>query len=421
MARLTRSRTIQKLSALRRLTLTGLPQYDVVIYDSFSRRHLYPLLDMTRTVVFETDSPRINFWALLGSLRFGRPSSLNYLLSFLKRTCPRVVITTSDNSLNLYLIKKHFPGICVIAIQNGRRNTFGPRPNSSFQTLLASSHVRPTVDYYFTFGSTEQVQFTPLVDATFIAHGSLKNNYLAYVAPDKPDRNFTLSYISSFPNLSSGNPPSIDSDLPTHFFGDSPISYRNYFLAEYLVASFLQKYCDKRNITFQVIAKQSSGSNIETEFFRRSCNNPVLVVHPCSPEGASYQELVRSDFVVSIDSTLAYEMLGRGKRTAFLTIRASSIGLPNLQCPNFGYPEVADISGPFWTNVNDESEFTRVLDFTIDSSSDQWSQAVSRYVPTVMSFDPDNSRLFAILEELGVSHGKGIAEVRRRARDTYGV
>jgi surface carbohydrate biosynthesis protein len=104
-------------------------------------------------------------------------------------------------------------------------------------------------------------------------------------------------------------------------------------------------------------------------------------------------------------------MLGRGKRTAFLTIRASSIGLP----------KIAEISGPFWTNVNDESEFTRVLDFTIDSSSDQWSQAVSRYVPTVMSFDPDNSRLFAILEELGVSHGKGIAEVRRRARDTYGV
>lgn len=421
MARLTRSRTIQKLSALRRLTLSGLPQYDVVIYDSFSQRHLYPLLDMTRTVVFETDSPRINFWALLGSLRFGRPSSLNYLLSFLKRTRPKVVITTSDNSLNLYLIKKHFPAICVIAIQNGRRNTFGPKPNSSFQTLLASSHIKPSVDYYFTFGSTERLQFAPLIDTTFVAHGNLKNNYLAHVESIASGHPKTLSYISSFPNLSSGEPSDINSDLPTHFFGDSPISFRTYFSPEGTIARFLRIYCQNRGLKFQVIGKREASQTKEREYFQQATGDAMIEVIPCDPEGASYEALMKSDFIVSIDSTLAYEMLGRGKRTAFLTIRASAIGLPNLQCPNFGYPEIAEISGPFWTNVNDESEFTRVLDFTVDSSSDQWAQAVSRYVPMVMSFDPDNSRLFAILEELGVSHGKGIAEVRRRARDTYGV
>ena len=143
MARLTQLRIFQNLSASRRLTFSSLSKSDVVVFDSFSRRHLYPLLDMKKTVIFEADSSKINFWALLRSISFGLPSSLNYLLGFLKLTRPKVVITTSDNSLNLYLIKKHFPSICVIAIQNGRRNTFGPRPCSSFQTLLASSHIKP--------------------------------------------------------------------------------------------------------------------------------------------------------------------------------------------------------------------------------------------------------------------------------------
>ena len=376
---------------------------------------------MKKTVIFEADSSKINFWALLRSISFGLPSSLNYLLGFLKLTRPKVVITTSDNSLNLYLIKKHFPSICVIAIQNGRRNTFGPRPCSSFQTLLASSHIKPAIDYYFTFGSTERAQFASLIDSTFVAHGNLKNNYLAHIKSDAPQYQKTLSYISSFPNLLSGEPSSIDSDLPTHFFGDSPISFRRYFSPEGDVARFLRSYCQTRGLKFQIIGKREASHSKEREYFQHVTRDSQLEVIPCDPEGASYQALVKSDFIVSIDSTLAYEMLGRGKRTALLTIRASAIGLPGLQCPNFGYPEITESFGPFWTNLNDEAEFKRVLDFTIDSSNDQWTQAISPYVSKVMCFDPDNSQLFGILDDLGVTHGLGVAEVRRRAQETYGV
>ena len=371
--------------------------------------------------MFDLEFPKVNLWIALRSLAFGKPSSRTYLLAFLKQTRPKVVISTSDNSLDLYSIKSHFPDICVIAIQNGRRNTFGPRPHSSFQTALASSSTRPAIDYYFTFGSTERVQFEPLVNAKFVAHGNLKNNYLAHISLESAGGERTFSYISSFPNLSSGAPSSIDSDLPTHFFGESPISFRSYFSPEGTVAHFLAEYCRDRGLKFQVIGKRSSSQPQERAYFQMATCDPDLKYVPCDPESASYRALIRSDYVVSIDSTLAYEMLGRGKRTAFLTMRASAIGIPDLRCPKFGFPEITEESGPFWTNFDDEAEFTRVLDFVIDASEAQWNETTASIIPKVMNLDPDNRQLFQLLGSLGVAHDGGIEEVRRRATEVYDV
>jgi hypothetical protein len=38
-----------------------------------------------------------------------------------------------------------------------------------------------------------------------------------------------------------------------------------------------------------------------------------------------------------------------------------------------------------------------------------------------MNLDPDNAQLLKVLEGVGVSHGGGTEEVRRRAREVYGI
>ena len=406
---------------LRRLTFARVPHRDVVIYDAFSERHLYPLLDMSRVAVLDVEFHKVNAWVLLYSFRFGRPNARTYLFAFLAITSPKVVITTCDNSINFYTIKDKFPHIVTIAVQNGRRNTFGPRRDSSFQFNLAHLDRRPKVDSYFTFGTTEHLQFKPLIDGRFIAHGNLKNNYLAHVKASQSCGRRVMSYISSFPNLKSGIPTSVDSDIPTHFFQDKPIPHRSYFEPEGRIPRFLARYCRERDIEFQVIGKQEATSTHESEYFRAHVGDTSLKVIPCSPEGASYQALLNSDFVVSIDSTLAYEMLGRGKRTAFLTIRGSAIGIDGVRCTNFGFPEVKDDSGPFWTNIDDEDEFVRVLNFVVTSSNLEWEEEASKLRTVVMNYDPLNSVLYAELTALGISHRLGEVEIQRRVRQTYGV
>ena len=404
---------------LTRLRFSRVPHVEVIIYDAFSERHLLPLLDQSKVGVFGLDLPELNLWVLFRSLRYGRPSARTYLLAFISITKPRVLLTTSDNSINFYSIKSHFPDVTTIAVQNGRRNTFGPRPNSSFQTSL--SKVRAHVDHYFTFGSTEHQQFRHLIDGDFTSHGSIKNNYLSHLEPRMKSDRQILSYISSFPNLSTGNPSTIDCDLPTHFFDESPISYRAYFEPEGRIAAFLYQYCAQRGIGFQIIGKRDERTPQEAEFFRNSVGDTSLKFVYCSPEGASYRALIDSDYVVSIDSTLAYEMFGRGMRTGFLTMRAAALNIAGLRCPNFGFPEVVEENGPFWTNLDDEKEFIRVLDFVTTCTDATWSEVSARYKQITMNLDDDNSTLYSLLTDLGVSHRLGIPEIRRRAEAVYGV
>lgn len=416
-----RRRINRLIEALRNIRIARVPQKDVIIYDSFSERHLYPLLDMSRADVFHVDLRRPNLWIAIRSLRYGKPSVLTYLLAYIATVKPQVVITTCDNSINFYAIKRRFPNVTTIAIQNGRRNTFGPRPNSSFQTSLRQLQHGPNVDYYFTFGTTEIRQFRDLIRATFVCHGNLKNNYLAHLESTKKSEKKSLAYISSLPSFAGGIPESIDSELPTHYFNEHPISHRAYFECEGRVARFLYDYCKRHGLDLTIIGKRDESTPQEAEYFRKAVGDDSLTVIHCSPEGASYRALIQSDFVVSIDSTLAYEMFGRGKRTGFLTMRATAIGIDGITCPNFGFPEVTESSGPFWTNFDDEDEFSRVLDFVTTSSDTMWAQESRRYSDIVMQLDQDNSQLYSLLTRLGVTHDMGIAEVRRRACEVYGV
>ena len=406
---------------LRNLQFEQVNKTDIVVYDAFSERHLFPLLDMTRVTVFDVALESVNLWIAVRSLRYGIPSVETYLLAFVATTRPRVVITTSDNSINFYSIKSHFPEVITIAIQNGRRNTFGPKPNSSFQNALRHKKISAQVDYYFTFGTTEMMQFEHLIDGKFVCHGNLKNNYLAHVKRLGFSDKKILSYISSLPSFLDGNSATIDSEVPTHFFGDTPLSHQSYFEPEGRVAKFLHDYCEARGFKFQVIGKRDEKTPQETEYFRKVVGDESLQVIQCSPEGASYRALIDSDFVFSIDSTLAYEMFGRGIRTGFLTMRAAAMNISGLKCPNFGFPEVTAENGPFWTNLDDEKEFARVFDFVTTCSDAAWSEASARYKRITMNLDQDNSTLYSLLTDLGVSHRLGIPEIRRRAEAVYGV
>ena len=121
----------------------------------------------------------------------------------------------------------------------------------------------------------------------------------------------------------------------------------------------------------------------------------------CDSEYDSYRTLFESQFIAGVDSTLLYEMFGRGKRSAFFTIRKSTIGIDSMHCPNFGYPEISSESGPMWTNCLNEKEFERIMNTLLTTSDHQWSEIVSNFRPFVMNWDFGNTKLAETLSNLG--------------------
>lgn len=390
-----------------------------MIYDAYSERHFQPVLPNVSTATIDTALPTINFWILIYSLRFGVPSLLTYTWAFVRLTQARLVLTTIDNSPIAYQIKRKLPKVVVCAAQNGRRSTFGARHFTSFTDELRRFSRRGpnTADYYLTYGTTEECQFKDLIQAEFIPVGSFKNNFLIEL-PELYEQP-TLTYISSFPNFDNEPDGTVETDATYLFFENYPISYRQYFASEALVVSFLYNYCLEKKINFQVAGKRSSRTFQEEQFFRSSAPGDWKFF-PCNTERDSYTTLMKSHFVASVDSSLAYEMFGRGKRTAFFTVRGSSIGISEISCTKFGYPQIPDEPGPMWTNVCDQSEFKRITDFVTQSPDTDWVRVCKKYSTIVMQYDRLNSILAGLIgKTLGVEPPSQETIVKR-VRAIYG-
>jgi surface carbohydrate biosynthesis protein len=114
---------------------------------------------------------------------------------------------------------------------------------------------------------------------------------------------------------------------------------------------------------------------------------------------SSYENVAVAGFVVFVDTTLGYEALARGKKTAAFTLRGKSIG---SDACNFGWPADFPDNGPFWTNHADEREFERVMDYITTVSDEEWKQTRQRYVPDLMEYDPGNTRFLKLMREIGV-------------------
>ena len=383
--------------AFRKTTFLKPAVSKVVIFDESSERHLEPFFQQTSYQVFDSNFRKINFWILLHSLRKGWPKSINYLSSYIQLSKAHLVISTIDNSPLLYQIKSLQPNVKVVVIQNGRRDTIAKHPGKSFVNELAQLNrtTKCQVDFYFTFGSTEKVQFANLINCSFIEFGSLKNNLIRKI-PDP--KNKVLTFITSL----TQDCEKIESSPQTPIgFADSvPIPLQTYFEADFIVASWLSNYALNNGLTFQILGKRSVEYPEQEILFRNRIPGDWKFLY-CNSEYDSYATLLNSELIAGVDSTLLYEMFGRGKRTAFFTVRKSVIGIENLNCPNFGYPEIKADVGPMWTNKLDVEEFERIMKTIQTTTEVEWRRLVSIYGPIVMNWDSENESLVTILRSLG--------------------
>ena len=101
----------------------------------------------------------------------------------------------------------------------------------------------------------------------------------------------------------------------------------------------------------------------------------------------SYDKVDKFKFITGIDSTLVYESLARGKKTAAFTIRGSLLGIDGA---NFGWPGQYEDTGPFWTNRADQSDFKKIMNYLRDISDNDWSGICSYTMKNIISHDPGN-------------------------------
>ncbi len=128
----------------------------------------------TKYHFMSTPSDRTNIHILIKMIINFKFKKLDYLIYYIHYVSPKLIVTTYDNDIDIYKLKKKFPKIKFIVIQNGTRNKMNDIFGNEFSKPKKTKYV---IDHFFVFGKAIEDEFKKFVSANYYRCGSYKNNF----------------------------------------------------------------------------------------------------------------------------------------------------------------------------------------------------------------------------------------------------
>jgi surface carbohydrate biosynthesis protein len=360
----------------------------VLIFDRAGSEELLTYLDQKSVELLDLRGESLNLYVLFKCLLHCKLSLINYIVQYLKCVEPRVALTFIDNNPLFYQLKSHQKDLTTVFVQNGLRAEAG----CVLGILKKQTYVRNKyqVDYMLTFGNAIGQKYSKYIDGKVHPIGSFKNN----LHQSETQKQFkTVLFISQY-----RSPPSPES-IPMMTYDNQSIFWKQFYSAEEFLLPLLQQYCQQNKLELKICMCSAEQKKEERNYFISLLGNENLELLNRSNPYSSYEKVDAAEFVVFMESTLGYEALARGKKTAAFPLRGKLLGAVDRK---FGWPADLPDNGPFWTNHADECEFKRVMDYITTVSDEAWEKTRQRYVPELMEYDPGNTRFLKLMREIGV-------------------
>ena len=362
---------------------------EVLVYDKVDSEVLMEYIDTGKIELLDTRNESINIYILCKTFF----SKRNYFEEYIDYVNPIHVITFVDNSTSFLLLKKTFPEKIFIFIQNGYRGG----PTDIFYILDQDKEKNESyhVDHMLTFSRSVGEKYSQYIEGEVTPIGSLRNN--AY-KPDVCRNTNSVLFISEYrlTHLLNGMPHWHDSQ--------KTIDVEEFRSAENSIIPFLERYCRRKGLYLNICGSTYEQTGEEFRYYRSLLNGNDWEFIPRTNYYSSYEHCRASDFIVFIHSTLGYESIASGNKTVSFSIRARMLDMPHL---DFGWPETLPDNGPFWTNLNDEREFERLMDYITAVTDNEWDRIRKRYLPGMIEYDPGNSKFIRKMKTIGVPLNSG--------------
>lgn len=298
-----------------------------------------------------------------------------YFLTICKIYNPKLIITNFDNEIFFYNLN-FITGVKTCMIQNGYR-AYNQDIFSEFENKNRENF---HVNYKFLFGPSIGELYNKYVPGKNIYIGSFKNNFIESRNINRDIK--TIAYISQF-RVGKEYLPDLD------------------------VISFLNKFCNERNLQLNIylfgskniFGKAKKIFKDEILFYEKytKCKKNLFFRESSLD---NYRSLINENLIVNIDSTLGYEMLSRKKKVIFLSFRDSNKkywGYCPKKSHNFGWPTQYSDTGLFWSNIYKEDVFKEILSSTLNLDSASWEEKINTFVRNIINFDFQNEKLKQLL------------------------
>ena len=359
---------------------------DIVIFDKVGAEIIQYYLKEKATIL-EVRLESINIFILFKTIfNFKKDKSIlqNYIYNFINYINPKIVITHVDNNEFFFKLKKNFPKIKFIAIQNG-----SSLANFSEDQLHLKNW---SVDYFFVYSDSYKLSYEKFVEGKVIDIGSLINNKKETSDRDNVEKQ--IIFISQYRKK-------LKNSKKFYNFKNKYYSWDEYRFAEKKIVEFLSKYCLKKNIKLCIAGIYDHKSPHEKEFYSNIIGEVSEKLNwefkPKIDKWDSYNLIDNALVVVFVDSALGYQSLARKNKTVSFSVRSQYLSQPQLK---FGWPSIFNEEGPFWSNFFSEEKFVEILDNIINLPENDWDNLLKEYQDKLLSYDPGNSKFKNIVNKV---------------------
>jgi hypothetical protein len=329
----------------------------ILVFDNTAIEVLKKIIFKENEIIYSRNEEINLFYVFITLINFSfykeffKKKSFYYYVSIINFHKPHKVITFIDNNILFYRLKKVFPNIKFIAIQNGYRFY-----KDDFFEALDSTNEKFSCDEYYCFGNeTKKLLSKKLINTNIYTIGSLRNNLSTRIKKKKQECCFISSYgISSLKN-------------------------------ENKILKILSKFCFEKNLTLSILARTNKKD--EKLFYEKILNNfKYLFISKNNNFSFSYNYLDGCKLVISLNGTLGYESVSRGNKTFFINVDDRSSDCKSFL--KFGWPGTYKSEGLFWTSkINGKNIFNK-LNMIYKLKNLVWKKKSLQYYRQILKFNP---------------------------------
>ena len=326
---------------------------------------------------------KLNITCLLLSLFYKKCSDnmkLNYYLNLIKFVKPKIIITFNDNRLDFYKLKKYLPQILFISVQNGWRGY----KDDIFERLDKEENKNLSCDYILNFNQSVSNKLKKHILSKYFNIGSFRSNNYTISETQTKD----ICIISQFQKYSN-----IDDVIS--IYGKKPITWANFMKSDELVFKKIDNLrLDKKYNLKVYLRNTNSFVDIEKNYFKNIFKKSKIIFIKKNNLKSMFSFLDKCKLIITVDSTLGYEMLSRGKKVIFVTARdyVSNFFLGH----SYGWPMKLSKNGPFWCSNLDSDYINNIIINVLNMNKNEWNKTFKTY--NCIDRDHNNKQLVKILK-----------------------
>ena len=310
-----------------------------------------------------------NFWVLLENFIKLKFTFKDYILTYISKVNPKVVLTLVDNYILFYELKRYFPEIKFIVVQSGYRHKI------QLDDFIKNKKKKLFTDYLFTFGKNSEIFYKKFVRWNhFFNLGSSRNNNV------KLEKNLETKKI-----------------LFISQFRARDMNKEDDYNVESEIIKIINIFCERKKIKL-FVATSSKNDYFKEKNFLLSKLPEKHNVRLIRKKGQfnNYSLLNKFETIIFVDSTLGYEAIARQKKIVAISCRKEK---GKILRP-FGFPAIKRSRGFFFTNACTKKEILRVLNNVYNLPKKQWLRNYQKKLNIFMSFNKDNIILRKTINKL---------------------